>query len=162
MFEDISNVPKFINAHLSYIESMEMPSVQPYFDRLIELKNKLKIITMENQTHKFELSTIGFESSGFQVTVTSEDLLEMYHHAKKNQQAHPDVDFFDLCRGEAIVYVANFTKENYPLYFDIYDGCFHDEHCTYEMASCIENALGEVSEREEMEEMEEKLKDKKL
>jgi hypothetical protein len=42
MFEDISNVPKFINAHLSYIESMEMPSVQPYFDRLIELKTKLK------------------------------------------------------------------------------------------------------------------------
>jgi hypothetical protein len=43
MFEDISNVPKFINTHLNYIESMEMPSVQPYFDRLIELKNKLKI-----------------------------------------------------------------------------------------------------------------------
>ena len=112
---------------------------------------------MENQTHNFNLSAIGFEMSGFKVTVTSEELLEMYHHAKKNQQANPNVDFFDFCHGEAIGYVANFAQENYPSYCDIYD--FQEERCTYEMASCIEDALGEVSEREEREE---KLKDKKL
>jgi hypothetical protein len=40
-FDDISNVPKFINTHLNYIENMQLPSAQAYFDRLIELKNKL-------------------------------------------------------------------------------------------------------------------------
>jgi hypothetical protein len=42
-FDDISNVPKFINTHLNYIQNMQLPSAQAYLDRLIELKNKLKI-----------------------------------------------------------------------------------------------------------------------
>jgi len=112
---------------------------------------------MNNQTHNFGLSSIGVVDSGFNLTVTSEELLEMYHAAKKNQQAHPHVDFFDLCRYEAIAHVANFVQENHPEYYDQYN--FQEEHCTYEIASSIEDALGEVSEMEEREEKEVQLKD---
>jgi hypothetical protein len=115
---------------------------------------------MKNQTHNFELSPIHYqEHSGFKVTVTSQELLEMYQSAKRRKEhEHQDVPFEDICRWEAIHYVTKFVEKNYPEFSDGFYFYQH-EHCCYEIAMHIENALGEVSEREEMEEMEEKLKD---